>query len=134
MRLYNFLSFNLRPVSPLFYLLIVLLWFLSIHNIWKYQIEKYQPVLTENKIKPQQNLQVYQILKDISRVDLQDCFIKKIELYPHQLLIYGKGLQERSIALITHQFQLMSWSNQVEVKQWDYITTGKWRFIIGVEY
>jgi len=73
-------------------------------------------------------------LQSISNFSYQNCVIKKLDSYQHEVLIYGQAFSEQSFAQLEKNINSFSFVKQIEVKQWDFIKPGKWRFILGVVY
>jgi hypothetical protein len=131
--MYNFLKKPERTIPGLFWLLMMLLWLMIIKNIYSYflLLSPPKPLLLKT---PSPNFRMFEVIHAIANVKFKNCLIKKIEIYPHEILITGKGFHEKVISFLSKDFQKIQGTHHIEVKQWDYIKEGKWRFILGVQY
>jgi len=133
MQMFNFLKTSTKKTPSLFWLLMMLLWLMIIKNIYSYFL-LLNPTKPNLLKIPSPNFRMFEVIHAIASVKFKSCLIKKIEIYPHEILITGKGFHEKVITLLSKDFQKIQGTHHIEVKQWDYIKEGRWRFIVGVEY
>lgn len=133
MMLFNFCKAYQVKTPKWFWLILLILWFLILKNGYAYF---HNPLSVSQKpLKTfHPNLRMFQVIESLSAVEFKNCLIKKIEIYPHEILIFGKGFHEKVVGILTKQFKEIVGTSHLEVKQWDYINEGKWRFILGVVY
>ena len=89
-----------------------------------------------DKKTPQKTTSIpyFDIFHALKILNLTGCFIQKIDIYPHEFLIFGHVLDEQAFSSLEMKLKKNYWVKHIEVKQWDFQKKGNWRFVLGVGY
>ncbi len=119
-------STNLRTIL----LFIIILWLLIIKNYLCINHSQ-KPHLP---IKHHQTQQILNLLNSLKDLEHRKSQIKKIQIEQHELLIFGSSEAEQAFSQLEKNLNQFIWVKHIEVKQWDFIKPGKWRFVLGIVY
>lgn len=131
--LYNFYFENQKKSSRAGVLLLVLIWLLVLRNLL--QIYSW-PATSSNPVPANTSSTVYLIplLRVVSQLPATANIIYKMDIQPHEMLLYGKASQAHDLSRWLQYFHHIHPVLKVEVRQWDLIKSGHWRFIIALVY
>jgi len=131
--LYNFYVENQKKSSRAGELLLVLIWLLVLKNLLQiYFWQTPQPIHVRAKSRP--SVHLISLLSAVSKLPVTKNIIYKMDIQPHEMLLFGKASQAQDLSIWLEYFNHIHQVLKVEVRQWDLIKSGHWRFIIALVY
>lgn len=131
--LYNFHVEHPKKSSRAGVLLLVLIWLLVLRNllqIYAWPTPPSKPL----KANTTPTVDWIALLRAVSQLPASANMIYKMDIQPHEMLLYGKTFQAHDLSIWLHYFHHIHPVLKVEVRQWDLIKSGHWRFIIALVY
>lgn len=131
--LYNFYVEHEKKNSYAGVLLLVLIWLLVLKNllqIYALPVPASKPVQANTF----PTVDLISLVQAVSQLPATANRIYKMDIQPHEMLIYGKTFQAHDLSIWLQYFHHIHPVLKVEVRQWDLIKSGHWRFIIALVY
>lgn len=112
---------------------LIIIWLVVIRNFFEIQsLDTHlsnPPQIQQKKASP-----ILSLCSAIANLPTTDSVIHKIDIQPHEMFLFGKAVREEDLTKLLNYFKNINAYFRVEVRQWDYIKTNHWRFIIALVY